>query len=295
MTVVVVAGRAVAAAVVVAVVVVVVVVVVARQYRVSVTRERDTRGKFHGLPLHPCGFSQLWHRRGYAEEAAEVVSAHGFTIRFYLTTDGNILSRGSSRINRPLCEDTTRRCVDGSVCYLRRTTGLRVRSPFPLGARPSPCSPFPLSPFPLPLWACPCPFPSELALSPFLPQKVGGYYHHRRKSLSRILIAMPIAPLFGIGAASSLGAGDPVALGADARWVSRPMRAVACWMLMGTVLVVEGVHCSSRCTFWGGRETRCSSGSWASLFHRHCWFMLWFIRNHNPSRGHVGGIIGISV
>ena len=127
------------------------------------------------------------------------------------------------------------------------------------------------------------------------PQKVGGYYHHRRKSLSRTLLAMPIAPLFGIGAASSLGAGDPVALGADARWVSRPMRAVACWMLMGTVLVVEGVHCSSRCTFWGGRETRCSSGSWASLFHRHCWFMLWFIRNHNPSRGHVGGIIGISV
>ena len=135
---------------------------------VSEKRERHTR-KIPWLAIAPPGSSQLCHRRGYAEEAAEVVSAHGFTIRFYLTTDGNILSRGSSRINRPLCEDTTRRCVDGSVCYLRRTTGLRVRSPFPLGARPSPCSPFPLSPFPLPLWACPCPFPSELALSPFLP------------------------------------------------------------------------------------------------------------------------------
>ena len=66
---------------------------------VSEKRERHTR-KIPWLAIAPPGSSQLCHRRGYAEEAAEVVSAHGFTIRFYLTTDGNILSRGSSRNNR---------------------------------------------------------------------------------------------------------------------------------------------------------------------------------------------------
>ena len=59
----------------------------------------------------------------------------------------------------PLCEDTTRRCDNDSVGYLRRTAGgLRVQSPFPRCDRSYPCFPFPLCPFPLPLSDFPLPF-----------------------------------------------------------------------------------------------------------------------------------------